>query len=105
MIGDFNDWDGRAHPMRRHVDKGIWELFLPDVFEGLYRFEIVNARTGELLVKSDPYARSSEYRPDTDTRDQAAAAMRTGAHAAERAGHEADGSRPTGEVPEPRYED
>jgi branched-chain amino acid transport system ATP-binding protein len=46
-----------------------------------------------------------EYRPDTDPRDQAAAAMRTGAHAAEPAGHEADGSRPTGEVPEPRYED
>ncbi|MEJ2383580.1 MAG: 1,4-alpha-glucan branching protein GlgB [Xanthomonadales bacterium] len=65
VIGDFNDWDGRFHPMRRHVDKGIWELFVPDVFEGNYRFEIVNAQTGELLAKSDPFARASEYRPDT----------------------------------------
>ena len=65
VIGDFNDWDGRFHPMRRHADKGIWELFVPDVLEGHYRFEIVNAETGELLVKSDPFGRASEYRPDT----------------------------------------
>ena len=37
LVGPFNDWDGRFHPMRRHVDKGIWELFVPDVLEGNYR--------------------------------------------------------------------
>jgi len=65
VIGDFNEWDGRFHPMRRHADKGIWELFVPDVFEGRYRFEIVNAASGQLLTKSDPFGRASEFRPDT----------------------------------------
>jgi 1,4-alpha-glucan branching enzyme len=65
VIGDFNDWDGRCHPMRRHAGQGIWELFLPDVLEGLYRFEIRNAASGAIHVKSDPFARASEYRPGT----------------------------------------
>ncbi len=65
VIGDFNEWDGRFHPMRFHADQGIWELFVPDVTEGRYRFEIRNADTGELLVKADPYARASEFRPGT----------------------------------------
>ena len=65
VFGDFNEWDGRFHPMRRHVDKGIWELFIPDIIEGSYRFEIVNAASGELLIKSDPFARLTEFRPGT----------------------------------------
>jgi len=65
VVGDFNDWDGRFHPMRRHADRGIWELFVPDVLEGLYRYEIYNAQTGQLLTKSDPFGRASEFRPDT----------------------------------------
>jgi 1,4-alpha-glucan branching enzyme len=65
VVGDFNDWDGRVHPMRRHGRQGIWELFIPEVKTGIYRFEIRNAESGKLLVKSDPYARSSEYRPGT----------------------------------------
>ena len=65
VIGDFNEWDGRFHPMRFHADQGIWELFVPEVIEGRYRFEIRNADTGELLVKTDPYARANEFRPGT----------------------------------------
>ena len=65
VIGDFNEWDGRFHPMRFHADQGIWELFVPDILEGRYRFEIRNADTGELLIKSDPFARASEFRPGT----------------------------------------
>ena len=65
VIGEFNEWDGRFHLMRRHADKGIWELFVPDVIEGSYRFEIVNAASGELLIKSDPFARLTEFRPGT----------------------------------------
>src|SRR6187551_4061049 len=39
IIGDFNDWDGRAHPMRRLVPSGVWELFVPDLAEGeRYKF-------------------------------------------------------------------
>jgi 1,4-alpha-glucan branching enzyme len=65
VIGDFNEWDGRFHPMRFHAEQGIWELFVPDVTEGRYRFEIRNAQTGELHIKADPFARTSEYRPGT----------------------------------------
>ncbi len=65
VIGDFNEWDGRRHPMRKHANQGIWELFMPEVTEGRYKFEILNAGTGNLLVKTDPFARASEYRPDT----------------------------------------
>ena len=65
VIGDFNEWDGRCHPMRKHVHQGIWELFIPGVLDGSYRFEIRNAETGELHVKIDPFARFSEFRPGT----------------------------------------
>ncbi len=65
VVGDFNDWDGRCHPMRLHAAQGIWELFLPGVTEGRYKFEIRNAVTGELFTKSDPFARAAEYRPGT----------------------------------------
>jgi 1,4-alpha-glucan branching enzyme len=65
VIGDFNDWDGRCHPMRRHAGQGIWELFIPGVTEGRYKFEMRNAATGALHVKADPYGRASEYRPGT----------------------------------------
>ena len=59
VIGDFNEWDGRCHPMRRHAAQGIWELFIPGVTESRYKFEMRNAATGALHVKADPYARAS----------------------------------------------
>jgi 1,4-alpha-glucan branching enzyme len=65
VIGDFNAWDGRRHPMRKHAAQGIWELFVPSLREGRYRYEIRNARTGELHIKSDPFGRSAEFRPGT----------------------------------------
>ncbi len=65
VIGDFNDWDGRVHPMRRHAGQGIWELFVPGWLDGRYKFEIRNASTGDLHVRADPFARFSEYRPGT----------------------------------------
>jgi 1,4-alpha-glucan branching enzyme len=56
VIGDFNGWDGRLHPMRKQMGAGVWEIFIPDVAEGAhYKFEI-KASHGGLLVKSDPYA-------------------------------------------------
>jgi 1,4-alpha-glucan branching enzyme len=57
VVGDWNGWDGRCHPMRLHPGPGIWELFVPDVGEEVrYKFEIVG-RDGELLaLKADPYA-------------------------------------------------
>ena len=65
VLGDFNEWDGRVHPMRKHAGQGIWELFLPDVLTGHYRFEIRNAESGKLFAKSDPFARATEFRPGT----------------------------------------
>ena len=65
VVGDFNDWDGRRHPLRFHVVEGIWELFIPGLQQGTYKFEIRNAASGEILLKSDPFARWSEQRPAT----------------------------------------
>ncbi len=66
VIGDFNRWDGRVHPMRNLGSSGIWEIFIPGIETGaLYKFEIVNRENGHLLVKTDPYGRQFEFRPQT----------------------------------------
>ena len=66
VIGDFNEWDGRTHPMRSRGNSGVWELFIPGLKNGtLYKFEILNRDSGEVLSKSDPYAQQSELRPRT----------------------------------------
>ena len=65
LVGDFNAWDGRIHPMRSLGSSGIWELFVPGMTEGTcYKYEIKTG-AGALLVKSDPFAFSSELRPKT----------------------------------------
>lgn len=66
VVGDFNEWDGRRHPMRSRGGTGIWELFIPDLQEGeVYKFEIL-PQTGESpFLKADPYASSAELRPKT----------------------------------------
>lgn len=65
VVGDFNDWDGRIHQMRRLKDSGIFELFIPKELEGsLYKYEI--KKNGDItFLKSDPYGVSCELRPDT----------------------------------------
>ncbi len=66
VIGDFNDWDGRCHPMRNLGGNGLWEIFIPDLtVDNLYRFEIRNRNTGEVLTKTDPYGQAFEFRPKT----------------------------------------
>lgn len=63
VVGSFNQWDGRRHQMRQLGSSGVWELFIPLVSQGdLYKYE-VKAQTGELCLKSDPYAFYSELRP------------------------------------------
>ena len=65
VVGDFNCWDGRRHPMRLHPGAGIWEIFLPGVMQGaLYKYEI-KTQTGEVLLKADPYAFEAEQPPRT----------------------------------------
>jgi 1,4-alpha-glucan branching enzyme len=66
VVGDFNQWDGRRHPMRSRGGSGVWELFIPDLEAGhLYKYEIRNRQTGEILLKADPYAKALEVRPRT----------------------------------------
>ena len=65
VVGDFNSWDGRLHPMRSLGSSGIWELFVPGVGEGArYKFEIRGA-DGELRLKADPFAFAAEVPPQT----------------------------------------
>ena len=69
VVGDFNRWDGRVHPMRTLGASGIWQLFIPDLAPGsLYKFEIRNRHTGNVFVKTDPYAQAFELRPSTAAR-------------------------------------
>ena len=63
VVGDFNGWDGRRHPMRWRPECGVWEIFLPQVQAGaLYKFEVIDAQ-GHCVLKTDPYARRSEGPP------------------------------------------
>ncbi|MDN3921954.1 1,4-alpha-glucan branching protein GlgB [Roseateles violae] len=66
VVGSFNGWDGRRHPMRLRHEAGVWEIFVPHAALGdLYKYEIVGA-DGELLpLKADPYARAAQLRPET----------------------------------------
>jgi len=66
VVGDFNFWDARRHPMRLRRECGVWEIFLPGVGAGAkYKYQI-RARDGHVLPqKADPYALQSELRPAT----------------------------------------
>jgi 1,4-alpha-glucan branching enzyme len=66
VIGDFNHWDGRVHPMRSLGSSGVWELFIPELPAGsLYKLEIRNRHSGHILTKTDPYGQEYELRPGT----------------------------------------
>jgi 1,4-alpha-glucan branching enzyme len=66
VIGDFNQWDGRRHPMRLHAGAGIWEIFVPGLREEtVYKFEIKWRRFGFITQKTDPYAFYFEHQPKT----------------------------------------
>ena len=64
LVGDFNGWDGRRHPMRLRAECGVWEIFMPGLTEGmLYKYEIL-AKGGRLMaLKADPFAFFCEQAP------------------------------------------
>ncbi len=66
VVGQFNNWDGRRHLMRRFRATGVWELFIPGLAPGdLYKFEL-KSRDGRLLpLKADPFAFRCEPAPGT----------------------------------------
>ena len=65
VVGSFNGWDGRRHPMRLRQPSGVWELFIPRLAAGeVYKYEIL-ARDGLLPLKADPMALASELPPAT----------------------------------------
>lgn len=66
LVGDFNDWDRRRHPMRRRLDIGVWEIFIPDIGpDRSYKYQITGPNGVDLPLKADPYAFASELRPKT----------------------------------------
>jgi 1,4-alpha-glucan branching enzyme len=66
VIGNFNNWDGRVHPMRLHPGVGVWEIFIPGLGEGeLYKYEIKSRYRGYMVHKADPYGFYAEVRPST----------------------------------------
>jgi len=65
IVGDFNRWDGRVHPMSSMGPSGLWEIFIPEAGPGArYKFEILNSH-GHLTLKADPYAFATEVPPKT----------------------------------------
>jgi 1,4-alpha-glucan branching enzyme len=67
VVGDFNGWDGRRHPMRKHIPSGFWELFVPGLGEGtLYKYQI--RFHDEVFEKSDPLGFAAEVPPRTASR-------------------------------------
>src|SRR3954469_5050047 len=65
VVGDFNFWDGRRHPMRVRGN-GYWELFIPHAKAGdHYKFDIIGPQGEHLPLKSDPMAFAAEVRPNT----------------------------------------
>jgi 1,4-alpha-glucan branching enzyme len=66
VVGDFNHWDGRRHPMRKRHGPGVWELFIPRVTAGaLYKYEIIGPHGNMLPLKADPVAWAAQIPPQT----------------------------------------
>ena len=65
VVGGFNDWDGRRHPMHKMIPSGIWEIFIPDCKVGeIYKFRVTDCY-GQQIEKADPYGFYSELPPRT----------------------------------------
>ncbi|RXZ39006.1 1,4-alpha-glucan branching protein GlgB [Oxalobacteraceae bacterium CAVE-383] len=66
VVGDFNLWDGRRHPMRLRAEAGVWEIFVPRITAGnRYKYEIVGPDGHLQPLKADPVARATELPPGT----------------------------------------
>ena len=65
VVGDFNAWDGRRHPMRRRGATGVWETFVPGAGDGtVYKYEIVGIDGKTMPLKADPVGFGSQHAPE-----------------------------------------
>ena len=81
VVGDFNRWDGRVHPMRLLLPHGVWEVFIPGIGAGeKYKFEL-RARNGDVFTKADPYAMRFELPPRSASVVTGPASYQWGDHA------------------------
>ena len=84
VVGDFNVWDGRRHPMRRRGATGVWETFIPGLKDGVsYKYEIRAGDGAVMPLKADPVGFGSEHPPANasvvrDIRPRGLAGRRTG---------------------------
>ena len=88
LVAGFNDWDRRRHPMRKRVDSGLWEIFIPGLGAGQpYRYAITARDGAEQPWKADPFGLAAELRPSTASlvAEEAAHPWRDAAFLAERA--------------------
>jgi 1,4-alpha-glucan branching enzyme len=66
LVAQFNDWDARRHPMRKRIDSGLWEVFIPGFGAGMaYKFAVLAKDGTELPWKADPFGMAAEMRPFT----------------------------------------
>src|SRR5262249_56252012 len=78
VVGDFNTWDGRRHPMRLRHEAGVWEIFVPRLAPGaLYKYELLGPDGALLPMKSDPVAWRGEPPPPTPSAVAAPAPFRS----------------------------
>ena len=69
VIGAFNGWDNRTHAMQLHDKFGIWEIFIPNLPEGMdYKYSIKSRLNGYEIDKADPYGFYAELRPSKGSR-------------------------------------
>jgi 1,4-alpha-glucan branching enzyme len=66
LVAGFNDWDARRHPMRKRLDSGLWEIFIPGFGPGQpYKYAILSRDGQEQPWKADPFGLAAELRPST----------------------------------------
>lgn len=64
VVCDGNGWDRNKGRMYKHMNSGIWEVFIEGVEPGqCYKYSIETFR-GDIILKADPYAFYSEVRPN-----------------------------------------
>lgn len=67
VVGDFNCWNvENKYFLKKISDMGIWSIFIPGIKKKeKYKFAIKGCSSENFILKSDPFARCSELRPNT----------------------------------------